>query len=111
MAWCRSIVRLEVLRIRQKRHKDRTLVSRLLEDSIDQAFDEYSSTESSSQDVRRRKALVKCLSNLTNRGRLVLQGRFAESLSYEQIGEKGWDESGSCPKVTLSSKKTVARLC
>ena len=42
-AWCRSIVRLEVLRIRQKRHRDRTLVSRLLDDSIDQAFDEYSS--------------------------------------------------------------------
>ena len=88
MAWCRSIVRLEVLRIKQKRHKDRTLVSRLLEDSIDQAFDEYSSTEFTSQDARRRKALVKCLSNLTKRGRLVLKSRFAESLSYEQIGEK-----------------------
>jgi RNA polymerase sigma-70 factor (ECF subfamily) len=87
-AWCRSIVRLEVLRIRQKRHRDRTLVSRLLDDSIDQAFDEYSSTYLASQDVCRRKALVKCLGNLTKRGRLVLQGRFAESLSYEQIGEK-----------------------
>jgi RNA polymerase sigma factor (sigma-70 family) len=32
--------------------------------------------------------LVKCLGNLTKRGRSVLQGRFAESLSYEQIGKK-----------------------
>jgi RNA polymerase sigma-70 factor (ECF subfamily) len=88
MAWCRSIVRLEVLRIRQKQKKDRTLVARLLEDSIDQAFDEYSSGDFASQDARKRKALVKCLGNLTKRGRLVLQSRFTESLSYEQIGKK-----------------------
>ncbi len=88
MAWCRSIVRLEVLRIRQKQHKDRTLVARLLEDSIGQAFDEYGAVDFTNQDAQRRKALVKCLGKLTQQGRLVLQGRFAESLSYEQIGKK-----------------------
>ena len=88
MAWCRSIVRLEVLRIRQKQHRDRTLVARLLEDSIGQAFNEYDSVDFANQDAQRRKALVKCLGKLTQQGRLVLQGRFAESLSYAQIGKK-----------------------
>ena len=88
MAWCRSIVRLEVLRIRQKQHRDRTLVARLLEDSIGQAFDEYGSVDFTNQDAQRRKALVRCLGKLTQQGRLVLQGRFAESLSYAQIGKK-----------------------
>jgi RNA polymerase sigma-70 factor (ECF subfamily) len=88
MAWCRSIVRLETLRIKHKHHKDRTIAMRLLEDSIDSAFDEFLLADQPSQGELRRKALIKCLGNLTNQGRQILQSRFAESLSYEQIGIK-----------------------
>jgi RNA polymerase sigma-70 factor (ECF subfamily) len=88
MAWCRSIVRLETLRIKHKHHKDRTIAMRLLEDSIDSAFDEFWLADQPSQGELRRKALIKCLGNLTNQGRQILQSRFAESLSYEQIGIK-----------------------
>ena len=39
LAWCRSIVRLEVLRAKQSRKRDRSLAERLLDDAIDSAFD------------------------------------------------------------------------
>ena len=111
MAWCRSIVRLEVLRIRQKQHRDRTLVARLLEDSIGQAFNEYDSVDFANQDAQRRKALVKCLGKLTQQGRLVLQGRFAESLSYAQIGKKVGMSLEAVRKSLYRQKKAVAELC
>ena len=44
LAWCRSIVRLEVLRLKQRLHRERSLTERLLDDAIDAAFDEFQNT-------------------------------------------------------------------
>ena len=41
LAWCRSIVRIEVLRAKQRHHRERSLVERLLDDAVDAAFDEF----------------------------------------------------------------------
>ena len=41
LAWCRSIVRLEVLRLRQENRREQTLAERLLDDAIDAAFDQF----------------------------------------------------------------------
>ena len=38
LAWCRSIVRIEVLRWKQKQRRELTLAERLLDDAIDAAF-------------------------------------------------------------------------
>ena len=40
LAWCRSIVRIEVLRAKQRGRRERTLTERLFDDAIDAAFDE-----------------------------------------------------------------------
>ena len=41
LAWCRSIVRIEVLRAKQRHQRERTLADRLLDDAVDAAFDEF----------------------------------------------------------------------
>ena len=41
LVWCRAIVRLEVLRMKQKRQREQTLAERLLDDAINAAFDEF----------------------------------------------------------------------
>ena len=45
LAWCRAIVRLEVLRLRQQKRRDRTVTDRLLDDAIDAAFDEFQTAQ------------------------------------------------------------------
>ena len=88
LAWCRSIVRLEVLRLRQKNHREQTLAERLLDDAIDAAFDEFQ-TERRREDAEiSREALERCLERVPKRGQGVLKARFADELSYQQIGER-----------------------
>ena len=88
LAWCRAIVRLEVLRMKQQWQKDRTLADRLLDDAIDAAFDEFQ-VACRREDVDSwRKALGHCLKRVPERGRRVLKARFVDELSYEQIGER-----------------------
>ena len=41
LAWCRSIVRLEVLRAKRRYQQDMSLAQRLLDDALDAAFDEF----------------------------------------------------------------------
>jgi RNA polymerase sigma-70 factor (ECF subfamily) len=41
LAWCRSIVRIEVLRAKQRYQRERSLAERLLDDAIDAAFAEF----------------------------------------------------------------------
>ena len=65
LAWCRAMVRIEVLRARQLHGKERSLVERLLDDAVDAAFEE-----------------------LTDRGRRLLNARFVDQLSYPQIGDR-----------------------
>ena len=38
LAWCRAIVRIEVLKAKDRYHRDRSLIERVLDDSVDAAF-------------------------------------------------------------------------
>lgn len=107
IAWCRSIVRLEVLRLKQKGHRERTLVERLLDDAVDAAFEE-------SQQVRRhedveswRNALQRCLSRVPDGGRRVLKARFVDELSYRQIGERVGMTLEAVRKALFRTRKQV----
>jgi RNA polymerase sigma-70 factor, ECF subfamily len=88
LAWCRSIVRLEVLRMKQQWQRDWTLAERLLDDAIDAAFDEFQTAHDRDDAETWRQALERCLQRVPERGRRVLTARFVDELSYHQIGER-----------------------
>lgn len=88
LAWCRSIVRLEVLRAKQRQQRQRSLAERLLEDAVDAAFVEFQEDRRHNEGEPRREALSQCLQELTRRNRLVLHARFVDELSYQHIGDR-----------------------
>ena len=88
LAWCRSIVRIEVLRAKQRHCRERTLAERLLDDTIDSAFDEFQATRRHDEAESWRKALRSCLARVPERGQGLLRARFEDELSYQQIGER-----------------------
>ena len=88
LAWCRAIVRLEVLRIKQRHQRELSLTARLLNDAIDAAFDEFQTAQRGEAVRDWHEALERCLGRVPDRGREVLQARFADELSYEQSGRR-----------------------
>ena len=110
LAWCRSIVRLEVLRVKQQRQRERTLAERLLDDAIDAAFDEFQTAERRDDAESWRRALERCLERVPKRGRSVLKARFVDELSYQQIGERVGMTLEAVRKALFRIKKQV-RSC
>ena len=88
LAWCRSIVRIEVLRAKRCHHRERSLAERLLNDAINAAFDEFQTTRRHDEAESWREALRRCLERVPDRSRAVLRARFVDELSYQQIGER-----------------------
>ena len=88
LAWCRAIVRLEVMRMKQQWQRDRTLAERLLDDAVDAAFEEFQTAQRRDDAESWRQVLERCLERVPERGRNVLKARFADELSYQQIGER-----------------------
>ena len=110
LAWCRAIVRLEVLRMRQQWQRDRTLTDRLLDDAIDAAFDEFQLARQREDAESWRRALARCLKRVPERGRRVLNARFVDELSYPQIGERVGMNLEAVRKALFRLKKQV-RSC
>ena len=86
LAWCRAIVRIEVLRSKHRQQRERSLADRLLDDAIDAAFEEFQAIRHSGDAEDWREALHGCLRRAPKRGRRVLRARFVDELSYPQIG-------------------------
>ena len=110
LAWCRSIVRIEVMRAKQRRQRERTLVDRLLEDAIDAAFDEFQSARRHDETESWREALRRCLERVPERSQGVLRARFADELSYQQIGDRLGMTIEAVRKALFRLKKQV-RSC
>ncbi|MDP7018285.1 MAG: sigma-70 family RNA polymerase sigma factor [Pirellulaceae bacterium] len=110
LAWCRSIVRIEVLRAKQRHQRERTLAERLLDDAIDAAFDEFQAARRHDDAESWREALRRCLERVPERGQGVLRARFADELSYEQIGERLGMTIEAVRKALFRLKKLV-RSC
>ncbi|MBP86416.1 MAG: hypothetical protein CMJ64_06835 [Planctomycetaceae bacterium] len=88
LAWCRSIVRIEILRAKQRHQRERSLAERLLDDAIDAAFDEFQTARRHDDAESWRDALRSCLEWVPQCRQSVLRARFADELSYQQIGER-----------------------
>jgi RNA polymerase sigma-70 factor (ECF subfamily) len=84
--WCRSIVRVAILRMNQQRRREQTLADRLLEDAIDGAFDEFQIARHDDTEAW-QQALRRCLERVPRRGHSVLKARFIDEMSYQQIGK------------------------
>ena len=110
LAWCRSIVRIEVLREKQRQQRDRSLARRLLDDAVDAAFEEFQETQRSDGADTWREALERCLQRIPVRGRKVLDARFADDLGYQQIGERVGISLEAVRKALFRLKKQV-RTC
>ena len=110
LAWCRAIVRLEVLRARQKQQREQSLARRLLDDAVDAAFDEFQTAQQSDDADTWREALERCLQRVPDRGRRVLNARFVDELGYQQIGERVSMSLEAVRKALFRLKKQV-RSC
>ena len=84
LAWCRAIVRLEILRQRGRWKKEMTLTDRLLHDAVDTAFEKFQRTEAHAKQTDRHQRLHACVAKLPDRGRKLLQARFIERKSYQE---------------------------
>jgi RNA polymerase sigma factor (sigma-70 family) len=103
-------VRLEVLRIRQRHRRETSLSERLLDDAIDAAFAEFQTAQRHKAVQDWHEALERCLRRVPDRGRKVLQARFTDELSYEQIGQQVGMTLEAVRKALFRLKKQV-RLC
>jgi len=110
LAWCRAIVRLEVLRAKQQRQRDRSLTDRLLDDAIDAAFDEFQAGRRRDEAEPWREALERCLARVPQRGGSVLKARFVDELSYEHIAQRVGMTLEAVRKALYRLKKQV-RSC
>ena len=83
LAWCRGIVRLEILSHLRERRREPTVEDRLLQDAMDAAFVAHQSVEAGP----RADHLRDCLARLTGRARDLIRLRYEENAKYEQIAE------------------------
>ncbi|QDV47482.1 RNA polymerase sigma factor [Stieleria neptunia] len=107
LAWCRAIVRIEVLKAKDRYHRDRSLIERVLDDSVDAAFEEFQKSRSQMDADRRRDALADCVEMLSEQAQGVLQARMADELGYPQIGERLSMSIEAVRKSLFRSKKQV----
>jgi len=110
LAWCRSIVRIEVLRAKQRYQRERTLVQKVLDDAIDAAFEEFQNSRTSRERELRRDALALCVEQISDRSKRVLEARFVDELGYPQIGERLSMSIEAVRKALFRVKKQV-RTC
>ena len=110
LAWCRSIVRIEVLRAKQRHQRERSFAQRLLDDAVDAAFQEFQESRSSDERRNRRDALDVCVEQLSANGKRVLSARFVDNLAYSQIGEQLGMSIEAVRKSLFRSKNQV-RTC
>lgn len=83
LAWCREIVRLEILSHLRKSRREPTLEDRLLHDAMDSAFVAYQGEGAGP----RADYLRDCLAKLGGRARNLIRLRYEEDAKYEQMAE------------------------
>jgi RNA polymerase sigma-70 factor (ECF subfamily) len=109
LAWCRAIVRLEVLRAKQRKQREMSLVDRLLSDAIDAAFEEFQWERRRDEAARRRSALERCMAEVSGRGRQLLAARFGEELGYQEIARRLGMNLEAVRKALFRIKKRLRR--
>ena len=88
IAWCRGIVRLEVLQLLRKVGREVATEDALLYDSIADSFEQIQTPAQQAERGERRARLENCLSKLPQRSRDLIAGRYAEELSLSGLAER-----------------------
>jgi len=83
LAWCRTIVRLQVLSYIRKNRRERPVEACVLQDAIDAAFSKHQSDD---QTPVRLDQLRECLARLPKNGREIIRLRYEEGAAYSEIG-------------------------
>ena len=81
LAWCRGIVRLEILSHLRKRRREPAVEDRILNDAMEAAFEAHQSEEPE----LRADYLRGCLAKLNGRARDLIRLRYEENAGYEKI--------------------------
>lgn len=81
VAWCRPMVRLEVLTYLRKRKREWSLEDLILRDAMDTAFEAHSTDDTSC----RLDHLRDCLGKLSQRGQALIRLRYEENARYQEI--------------------------
>ncbi len=85
LAWCRAIVRLQVLSYIRKNRREQSIEDRVLQDAMDSAF----AAHQSDQDAPvRLDCLRECLAKLPEQSRELLRLRYEDNAAYRDIGDK-----------------------
>ena len=88
IAWCRGIVRLEVLQLLRKTGREVATEDALLYDSIADSFEQVQTPAQQAERGERRALLEICLSKLPQRSRELIAGRYTEELSLSGLAER-----------------------
>ena len=84
LAWCRTIVRLQVLAYLRKSRRVQSIEDRVLQEAMDSAF---AAQQSSSEEPLRLDCLRECLAQLPVTGRELIRMRYEDRAAYQEIGE------------------------
>lgn len=106
IAWCRAIVRLQVLSHIKKQKKEVSLEDQILNDAVDAAFDEF---QNSTITVK-HEYLRECMAKLPEKGRKTIFLRYMEKMGYEEIG-KSMDMKLEAVRKNLFRVKQKLRQC
>ena len=81
IAWCRAIVRLQVLSFIKKQKKEVSLEDQILNDAVDAAFEEFQGSIA----ALRHEHLRECMTKLPEKSRQTIQLRYHEKMGYDDI--------------------------
>lgn len=88
IAWCRGIVRLEVLQLLRKTGREIATEDALLYDSVADSFEQVQTPAQQAERGERRARLETCLNKLPQRSRELIAGRYVEELSLSGLAER-----------------------
>ena len=103
IAWCRGIVRLEIMSHLRKRWREPAVEDRILNDAMEAAFETHHFNEPSP----RADHLHGCLAKLNGRARDLIRLRYEENAGYEQIGAALKMELEAVRKGLLRTKQQL----
>jgi RNA polymerase sigma-70 factor (ECF subfamily) len=105
IAWCRTIVRLQVLTHIRKNAREWSVEDRVLQEAMEAAFSKH---QTSSESRFRLDCLHECLSQLPQQARELIRLRYEENAAYSEIGETVSMALEAVRKKLFRSKQQLA---
>jgi RNA polymerase sigma-70 factor (ECF subfamily) len=110
IAWCRSIVRLEVLQILRKHSREIATEDSLLFDSIADSFEKMDTPDREAIRSERRQNLAGCLKRLPERSRILVSGRYLEGHGLSALAS-GLNMTEAAVRKSIYRVRQALRQC